>query len=105
MDPEGEAEESEAGVGIARIRAARRRTASAASSGASEMRLGSASSISWSTSSRGAYDSRARRSGRVPNNIRPHSPLPVSPSPPRRDRSGGSSDAETRMLLFPSSRG
>jgi hypothetical protein len=49
-------------TGTARIRAARRRTASAASSGARCVKLGSASSISWSTSSRGACHSRSRPS-------------------------------------------
>jgi hypothetical protein len=65
-DPEprrGEDVESVCGAGMARIRAARRRTASAASSGARGMKLGSASSISCSTSSRGACHLQARRSG------------------------------------------
>lgn len=46
MDSGGETGEFAAGAGIARIRAASRRTASAASSGASGMNLGSASLIS-----------------------------------------------------------
>lgn len=55
--------------GTARIRAARRRTASAPSSGARWVKLGAASSISWSTSSRGTCHLRSQPSGSASGRI------------------------------------
>ncbi len=92
-------------TGTARIRAARRRTASADSSGARGMKLGSASSISWSTSSRGACHSRSRpsvsASGRISSISSPVG-LRVSSTPALRGRD----ESEGAMARFPrSSRG
>jgi hypothetical protein len=94
----GDGVESSGRDRAARIRTARRRTASAASSWPMGIRLGSASSISWSTPSRGAYpetnsaEYRSRRSRLLqfrPRSFATRLPDP-SPSAFRRSENAGS---------------
>jgi hypothetical protein len=92
-------------TGTARINAAKRRTASAASSGARGVKSGSASSISWSTSSRGACYSRSRLSGSASGRISSIWSL-VGLRVSSTSAVRGRGDAEGAKPLFPpSSRG